>query len=227
MAALIACLVAAYDSVGPAANRRASASATDPSSESGTTRSARPQLTASAAGSGSASRASTKARPRPIRAGTSRLAPPSGVKPILEKASRKNADSAATTRSEARAIEQPMPAAGPLTAEITGFRSRRNARISGPLISRNSFSMTERRTNIGSRTESTSGSGEHDCAHAVVRVRRSDQVEQLDRGTGVERIEHVGTVEPDTQNATSALDGHHTTDLLRLPADQPLASRLA
>jgi len=44
---------------------------------------------------------------------------------MLTNASRKNADSAATTRSQARAIEQPTPAAAPLTAATTGLSIRR------------------------------------------------------------------------------------------------------
>ncbi len=40
---------------------------------------------------------------------------------MLTKASRKNEDSAATTRSQTSASEQPIPAAGPLTAASTGF----------------------------------------------------------------------------------------------------------
>ena len=40
---------------------------------------------------------------------------------MFTKASRKYADSAAITRSQARASEQPIPTAGPLTAAITGF----------------------------------------------------------------------------------------------------------
>jgi hypothetical protein len=47
--------------------------------------------------------------------------PPSGARPMFTNASRKYADSAASTRSQASASEQPIPTAGPLTAASTGF----------------------------------------------------------------------------------------------------------
>ena len=50
---------------------------------------------------------------------------------MLTNASRKKADSAATIRSQASASEQPIPAAGPLTAAITGFGISRTPRMIG------------------------------------------------------------------------------------------------
>ena len=50
---------------------------------------------------------------------------------MLTKASTKNADSAATTRSHASASEAPIPAAGPLTAATTGFGISRIPRMIG------------------------------------------------------------------------------------------------
>ena len=50
---------------------------------------------------------------------------------MLTKASWKNADSAATTRSQASARDRPIPAAGPLTAATTGLGIRRMPVISG------------------------------------------------------------------------------------------------
>jgi hypothetical protein len=43
----------------------------------------------------------------------------------------KNADSAASTRSQASASEQPMPTAGPFTAAMTGLGSRRTPAMTG------------------------------------------------------------------------------------------------
>ena len=71
-------------------------------------------------------------RPGGARAGrTTAVTPPSGTRPMLTKARRKKADSAATIRSQASASEQPIPAAGPLTAAITGFGISRTERMIG------------------------------------------------------------------------------------------------
>ena len=51
----------------------------------------------------------------PTRVGTNSEEPPSGTRPMLTKASRKYALSAATIKSQQSASEQPMPTAGPLT----------------------------------------------------------------------------------------------------------------
>ena len=50
---------------------------------------------------------------------------------MFTNASPKKADSAASTRSQASASEQPIPTAGPLTAATTGFGSRRIPAIAG------------------------------------------------------------------------------------------------
>ena len=71
------------------------------------------------------------ARARPIRAGTNAVEPPSGTSPMFTKASRKKEEWAATIRSAESASEQPMPAAGPLTAETTGFGMSRIAWMIG------------------------------------------------------------------------------------------------
>ena len=75
--------------------------------------------------------ASSAARAKPTRDGTNSDEPPSGTSPMLTKASEKYADSAATTRSQASARESPIPAAGPLTAAMTGLGIRRMPVISG------------------------------------------------------------------------------------------------
>jgi hypothetical protein len=60
------------------------------------------------------------ARIRPTAAAINADAPPSGIKPILVKASMKNAFSEATTTSDANASEAPTPAHGPCTTATTG-----------------------------------------------------------------------------------------------------------
>ena len=79
----------------------------------------RPQSAAVVALTFSASRAIRAALALPMAAGTSIEAPPSGMRPILVKASMNPADSLAIARSAATAIEQPTPAAMPFTAATT------------------------------------------------------------------------------------------------------------
>ena len=50
------------------------------------------------------------------------MPPVSGIRPILLKACRKEADFVATTRSQASATLAPAPAAMPLTAAMVGTR---------------------------------------------------------------------------------------------------------
>ena len=64
----------------------------------------------------SESSASRIALARPTEAATVAVAPPSGISPILVKASVSAADSVATTRSQASAVDMPTPAAIPLSA---------------------------------------------------------------------------------------------------------------
>ena len=54
--------------------------------------------------------------------------PESGTRPMPMKAGTKLADSPAMRMSHAHASERPAPAAGPLTAAITGFSRARIAR---------------------------------------------------------------------------------------------------
>ena len=72
------------------------------------------------AGSRSASNAIRIAAIRPIAVAISAEAPPSGIRPILVNASMKNALSEANTRSQAKAMETPTPAAAPCTTATTG-----------------------------------------------------------------------------------------------------------
>ena len=71
------------------------------------------------------------ARASPIRCVTVQVPPESGIKPILQKAWINFADLEAITRSQAKAMFAPAPAATPLTAQITGFSNERIKRISG------------------------------------------------------------------------------------------------
>ena len=57
--------------------------------------------------------------------------PESGTRPMPMKPGTKLADSAAMRRSQAQASERPAPAAGPLTAAMTGFSSARIASMFG------------------------------------------------------------------------------------------------
>src|SRR2546423_3506130 len=81
---------------------------------------------------------SSKALAAPMKRGRNQLAPPSGVSPILTKASTSAASGVAKRMSAAIAIEAPIPAATPLRAAITGLgmlRSPVRIRSYSPRIS--------------------------------------------------------------------------------------------
>ena len=78
----------------------------------------------------SESSASRIALARPTEAATVAVAPPSGISPILVNASVSAADSVATTRSQASAVDMPTPAAMPFRPHTTGLSRSRIARIS-------------------------------------------------------------------------------------------------
>ncbi len=59
------------------------------------------------------------------------MAPPSGANPIRRKICENRAVFDATTRSQARAMLQPMPTAGPRTAAMIGFSIACSARMKG------------------------------------------------------------------------------------------------
>jgi len=59
----------------------------------------------------------------PISRGKKKVPPLSGINPILEKACINDAERAAITTSQQRAILAPAPAATPFTAAITGLFS--------------------------------------------------------------------------------------------------------
>ena len=106
-------------------------SASSTKRSSGWTQFTSPQSSAVSAGTRSPSSAIWNARDFPTAAGTNSVEPPSGISPMFTNASPKKADSAASTRSQASASEQPIPTAGPLTAATTGFGSRRIPAIAG------------------------------------------------------------------------------------------------
>src|SRR3954454_11372930 len=129
VAALTACLVAANARGGPTASRPAILSTVSAKSESGTTWLTSPAAYASWAVIISASSAIRIARARPTAAATVIVEPPSGISPMRENASRNDADSWHTARSAAKQIDAPTPAAMPLTAATTGFRSPTMLRV--------------------------------------------------------------------------------------------------
>ncbi len=99
-------------------------------SASGNTCETSPASYASRAVSRSESSASRIAFARPTEAATVAVAPPSGIRPILVKARVSAADSVATTRSHASALDIPTPAAMPLRPQTTGLSSSTIARMS-------------------------------------------------------------------------------------------------
>src|ERR1700761_1291133 len=122
----MAALVLANATAGPCSSPDTTLSTSASKSSAGYTALISPHANASAAGSRSASRAIRNAPIRPIAAAISAEAPPSGIRPILVKASMKNALSEANTRSQARASETPTPAAAPrpLNTRDEGTRQR-------------------------------------------------------------------------------------------------------
>ena len=71
------------------------------------------------------------ARPCPTSRGSRKDAPVSADRATPANAIENAADAAATRRSQANARPAPAPAAGPLTAAITGLRIPVTARTSG------------------------------------------------------------------------------------------------
>ena len=113
--------------VGICAKSCATSWARSESSSAGTTSETRPHARAS---SGSTRRpvvnhSNARAAPSSLRA--NHVPPESGTSPIEMKAGTKLAAADAMRTSQARASDRPAPAAGPLTAAITGFSSARIA----------------------------------------------------------------------------------------------------
>ena len=106
--------------VGMAASLVASAIVVSAKAASSTHCQIRPKACARSAGSLSPVSARPRAVARPTRRGSNQVPPPSGTKPILEKAWMKLAERAAITTSQPSAIFAPAPAATPLTMAITG-----------------------------------------------------------------------------------------------------------
>ena len=101
------------------------------SAASSTTFQINPHCAASSAESFSPRSASPIARALPARRGRKKVPPESGMRPIFENACTKLAERAARTRSQARAMLAPAPAATPFTAQTMGFGSSRKRRTSG------------------------------------------------------------------------------------------------
>ena len=79
----------------------------------------------------SASITIARARTSPTMRGRNQVLPQSGTRPMRVKACRKQADSPASTMSQASAMLMPAPAAEPLTAPTIGFGNCRIARMIG------------------------------------------------------------------------------------------------
>ena len=133
--------------------------------------------------------------------------PPSGISPIRAKASRKLADSVATTRSAARAVEQPTPAATPLTAATTGLGQPVTARTIRLAASR---ARTSNRSCASSPEMSApalnagAGAGDDDDPDVVVRRGVLEPLGQGDGQLAAERVEHGGPVEGEPERAAVA-----------------------
>ena len=106
----------------------ASSAARAGSVSSATTSETSPHSSASAAESFRFDVIHSNDRGAPSRRWMKYVPPESGTSPMPMNAGMKLADSAAMRMSHAHASERPAPAAGPLTAAITGFSSARMAR---------------------------------------------------------------------------------------------------
>ena len=157
--------------------------------------------------SGSASSAIRIARARPMAAATVADVPPSGISPMRAKASRKLADSAATTRSAARAVEQPTPAATPLTAATTGL---------GQPVTARTIRLAASRARTSNRSCASSPEMSAPALNAgPVPVRTTTRTSSFERGVleplgqgdgqlAAERVEHGGPVEGEPECAAVA-----------------------
>jgi hypothetical protein len=114
--------------VGACAYMPASSAARAGSVSSATTSDTSPHSRASAAESFRPDVIHSKDRAVPSSRWMKYVPPESGTSPMPMNAGTKLADSAAIRMSQAQASESPAPAAGPLTAAMTGFSSARMAR---------------------------------------------------------------------------------------------------
>ena len=117
--------------VGLAARPAASVAASAARSPSSTTRETMPRSSASAASSRSPVIIHSSAAAWPSTRASVWVMPESGTRPIAVKAGTNVAERAAIRTSQATASASPAPAAGPLTAAITGFSSPRSATTLG------------------------------------------------------------------------------------------------
>src|SRR4051812_47408854 len=153
---------------------------------SGYTKLTRPHSRALCAGIRSPSSAIWKARDLPTAAGTNSVEPPSGIRPMFTNARPKKADSAASTRSQARASEQPMPTAGPFTRDdrlrqAADARDRRVVDVVELLLDVRVAVLgmgVETGLQVCAAAEATPGARDHDRAHAGVGGLAQDDVAQ-------------------------------------------------
>ena len=178
VAALMACLVRAYPTIGPVRRLAITSSTSFSKVSASNTCETRPRASASSAVSRSASRAIRMALARPIEAATSAVAPPSGMRPILVKASMKNAFELARTRSADRAIGHAD--AGTRSLDDADDRARHVAdggdEPAGAVERRGRATLVGElavAADVGSGAERAPCSGQHDDADLVLRCRRS------------------------------------------------------
>ena len=133
--------------------------------------------------------------------------PPSGISPIRAKASRKLADSVATTRSAARAVEQPTPAATPFDRRDHGLRAAGHGAddpVGGVECAHVEPLVRVLAGDVGARAERRAGPGDDDDPDVVVRRGVLEPLGQGDGQLAAERVEHGGPVEGEPERAAVA-----------------------
>ena len=144
------------------------------------------------------------ARARPTEAATVAVAPPSGISPILVKASVRAADSVATTRSQASAADMPTPAAIPLRPHTTGLSSSVIARMIWLAASTDAgvvLLLGVLAAEVRAGGERATGAGEHDDPYVVTRRRAAQLLDRLDHHLAGQRVELLGPVQRQPQGA--------------------------
>ncbi len=159
--------------------------------------------------------ASCVALVKPTRDGTSSEEPPSGTSPMLTKASWKNADSAATIRSQASARESPIPAAGPLTAAMTGLGMCRMPVMIGwyrcgqPLVHVHLAAGRARLLQVGAAGEGPPGAGDLHGPDLGVVGDRADRRQEIEGELVIPGVQPLGAVqlEPGAVAPAEHVDG--------------------
>ena len=194
-----------------------------------------PQAAASAPLTGRPRSSSSLARATPTSRGSSQVAPLSGVKPRLTKGSQNRLSSAATVKSEARAIWHPSPAAQPCTAHTTGScisKSRAMMRCAWSGVRRctlpvRGFSPVRVAGHpVGAGAEVVAGAREHDDPQRVVGRRGLEGLDDAPDRRHVERALALGPVDDDAQHALVGLDHARRRSHARVTRRSPPASTL-